>query len=882
MPITTTMRRTLDVGERHRAPASALDGNLSRVVDGSLAGAILIVPWCMGGRHPIGELFLVAFALAASLAWIGRQWLSAGALGWNRSPADAIFPAAVLLVLIQLTPLPTSVFEVLSPHSPARLPLWMTGEGPAGLGIWNQVSMTPQATRTALVLLLAYGLLFLTGVQRIARLEDVERVLRWVALSVTLMAGFGLVQYLTDNGKFLWVYQHPFRYTGAAATGMYINKNHFAHLLALGVGPLVWCLARDFGAPKSELERLAQRVRPWRKAVVALGLAVVVFAGLMSLSRGGVAMIALAGAVSGAAMYRAGLLGWKSLGSMAGIVLLVGFSLAIHGHRQVTERLDDYAALSLEALDTDGGRRAIWQADAVALKDYFVFGSGVGSHREVYPMHLAEPFETEFTHAENGYLQIALECGIPGIALLLIALANIGAWCAGPLRDPRSQRLFACAAAVTASLLVSAVHSLVDFVWYVPSCMTIALVLAACAVRLWQLNRPDRAPAPWRLPRAAPLAACGLIAIAGAWIVRDRTVAAIAAPHWDAYLRFALTPEAKAGHVKPDLRVIEHLRQVTAWTPGDARAHLALAEACLQHFELVQALSANAMPLGQIRDAALASKFESREALDAWLARAIGENRQFLDLALWHTRRALASCPLQGQAYVYLAELCFLNGSNDMLKPALIDQALRVRPYSGSVLMSAGSEAALAEDLPRALEYWRRAFRTGPIAQRQFIEMWAQMQLPVEIILSEFDPDLPAVRLMQACYAARAQDEQVRTLLTFRARKCEQAAQAMLGAQAAPLWLELHNVYRELKRPQPAIEALRQAATLTPNDFATRHLLAVSLFEQRQFAESEQHLRWCLERRVEDQQLRELLANAVKGRIGGERVSASHDQVRWQ
>ncbi len=481
MQIETSIRRRLDNGERHRAPPSALDGHLSRVVDGSLAGAILIVPWCLGGRHPLGELVLVLFALGASLAWIGRQWLSSGAMGWTRSPADVIFPAAVLLALIQLAPLPATVFEVLSPHSPTRLPLWMTGDGPAGLGIWNQISMTPQATRSAIVLLLAYGLLFVTTVQRIARLDDVERLLRWVALSVTLMAGFGLVQYLTDNGKFLWLYQHPFRYTGAAATGMYINKNHFAHLLALGMGPLMWCLARDFAPPNSELERLAQRVRPWRKSIVALGVAIVVFAGLMSLSRGGVAMIVLAGAVSGAAMVRAGLLGWKSLGSMAGIVLLVGTALAIHGHRNVAERLDDYAAGSLDELDTDGGRRAIWHADALAFGDYFVFGSGVGSHREVYPMHLSQPYETEFTHAENGYLQLGLECGIPGIALLLLALVKLGACCAGTLRAARSQRMFACAAAVSASLLASVLHSLVDFVWYIPSCMAISLVLAACA-----------------------------------------------------------------------------------------------------------------------------------------------------------------------------------------------------------------------------------------------------------------------------------------------------------------------------------------------------------------------------------------------------------------
>ena len=284
-------------------------------------------------------------------------------------------------------------------------------------------------------------------------------------------------------------------------------------------------------------------------------------------------------------------------------------------------------------------------------------------------------------------------------------------------------------------------------------------------LRLWHLNRPDIASEPISLPRLAPLVACGLIALAGVWMIRDSSAALVAAPHWDAYLRFALKPEAKAGHAKPDLPVIEHLRQVTAWTPGDARAHLALAEACLQHFERVQAESANAMPLGQIRDAALASRFESRPALDAWLAAPSARTVSFSTWRCGTPGRTLLSCPLEGQAYIYLAELCFLNGSDDRLKPALIDQALRVRPHTGSVLMSAGSDAALAGDLPRALEFWRRALRAGPVAQRQFMEMWAGMQLPVEVVLNEFDPDLSAARLMQAIYAQRGQDEQVRNAI---------------------------------------------------------------------------------------------------------------------
>ena len=30
-------------------------------------------------------------------------------------------------------------------------------------------------------------------------------------MAVVVQAVFGIVQYLTANGKFVWIYQHPFR-----------------------------------------------------------------------------------------------------------------------------------------------------------------------------------------------------------------------------------------------------------------------------------------------------------------------------------------------------------------------------------------------------------------------------------------------------------------------------------------------------------------------------------------------------------------------------------------------------------------------------------------------------------------------------------------------
>ena len=88
-----------------------------------------------------------------------------------------------------------------------------------------------------------------------------------------------------------------------------------------------------------------------------------------------------------------------------------------------------------------------------------------------------------------------------------------------------------------------------------------------------------------------------------------------------------------------------------------------LAAGYLRRFQRQQRGSQNPMDLSQIRDAAVASEFPSRAALDQWLARAVGPHRALLDKALYHTGRALQLCPLQGQGYLYLADLCFLQGS---------------------------------------------------------------------------------------------------------------------------------------------------------------------------------------------------------------------------
>src|SRR4030042_1851676 len=80
---------------------------------------------------------------------------------WRSSSAELLLVAGVALLLVQMAPLSQAMLTRLSPQAARILPLWNAeGDPSTGLGTWSCISLTPGATRSALSLFLAYGLLF--------------------------------------------------------------------------------------------------------------------------------------------------------------------------------------------------------------------------------------------------------------------------------------------------------------------------------------------------------------------------------------------------------------------------------------------------------------------------------------------------------------------------------------------------------------------------------------------------------------------------------------------------------------------------------------------------------------------------------------------------
>jgi len=481
----------MDLGAR-AAPAA-----LVRLVDAGLAACVFIVPLLMGGRHPLGKLVLAGLAAMIAAAWLVHQALRRQPT-WRHSPAEILLGLGVLVVLAQLAPLPRPLLGWVSPRLVTLLPLWSGQPATAaGLGTWSCVSLAPAETRSGLVLLLAYAMLFLVTVQRLGRREDVERLLRWIALSAAMLAAFGLGQFVAGNGKFFWVYEHPFTTPPGAVKASFSNRNHFAHFMALGTGPLLWWLyeRHRHGSSHSGGHGDGAMARGGLWAGPEILLAVVFFAGLLSLSRGGAVAICLAAAVTVGVYWRIGALRTWSLVGLGGAVLLLVAMLAIHGYDRVSRRLSDLAAGSLDAIDSTQSRRGLWAAVAQGTAEFPILGTGLGTHREVYRLYYDRRHDVEFDHAENGYLQVGMELGVPGLALTLAGMGMLAYWAIAGIRRAKDRRLRMCLGAVLGGLAASAAHSAVDFVWYVPACTAVKAIHAA-------LPFPRRPP--WPAPCASP------------------------------------------------------------------------------------------------------------------------------------------------------------------------------------------------------------------------------------------------------------------------------------------------------------------------------------------------------------------------------------------
>jgi O-antigen ligase len=222
---------------------------------------------------------------------------------------------------------------------------------------------------------------------------------------------------------------------------------------------------------------------------------------MLSLSRGGMIAAGLACSICLATLWKSG----RVESSLAGAVLALGCISIVgvigFGGDGVEDRIGQLASADADEIDRLNARRSIWKADIAAIKAFPVTGTGVGSHRFVYPVYMEDLARfpgVSFSHAESSYIHLAMETGLCGVGLLiaglLILLSRFGIYI---VRENHTGRI-AALAAVSGSLAGGTVHAVVDFIWYAPAIVVSTIVLGTIGLRICSGFRPNQG---LRIPR---------------------------------------------------------------------------------------------------------------------------------------------------------------------------------------------------------------------------------------------------------------------------------------------------------------------------------------------------------------------------------------------
>lgn len=321
----------------------------------------------------------------------------------NGGPAPAFFLALILGVavvpLIQLIPLPPGVTTALPGRDSAELALQVTGIA----GGWAPLSITPDFTWRAFLALIPPLAMALAAVAVQARFAPllIRVMLATAAASIIL----GIAQFVTGSDVL-----YPWETTGrGSVSGLFANRNHLA-TLCLATLPFAAVLAGG-AFRQQERGRAADGPLFWL-CLAYIGLAVLAHGAI--LSRAGILLV---GPVLAASLLAVWIASGRSrpgpvLLAVAGAGAAAVVALAVLGIDPILARFD-------QDIGADARLQA-WPIITEAAQAWLPLGSGLGSFDTVF--RSVEPVSTLgplfFNQAHNDFLELWLETGWPGVALM--------------------------------------------------------------------------------------------------------------------------------------------------------------------------------------------------------------------------------------------------------------------------------------------------------------------------------------------------------------------------------------------------------------------------------------------------------------------------------
>ncbi len=411
---------------------------LGQVSAALLAASVLAAPLLAGGVHrPTATAVLMGVGLALLCGAAGEslrgRWL-----------AGARFSHFFLLMLaipaLQLVPLPAAVRSLLDPAGSALL-----ANAPQGTPAAWPLSLDPPATRRELGTAGATLAVFLLAFAQATGRQRHRLLAKAVAVAGVLAVASGIAHRLFGISGLYGVLGD----TGGVLPGPMVNPNHSAELYEIAA----------FSALALALGAAAEARIAWAAAAVvsaAGALATLSRGSLLALMAGAVAFALLRGRAQGdptgvpspSRVWRGLAAALLAVGAVAALALALGAAPILDeiAHTEVRGKAD---------------KPAIWK-DSLPLVANHPAGVGRHGYDRVYPAYKTLPQNMRFNFVENAPLQLLIDTGVAGFAILA---AGLGLWIFQMRRRRRGDDV---EAALIAALIAVLVHNLVDFGLEVP------------------------------------------------------------------------------------------------------------------------------------------------------------------------------------------------------------------------------------------------------------------------------------------------------------------------------------------------------------------------------------------------------------------------------
>ncbi len=802
-------------GGRRNAADLPRAGLAQSVAAWLLAAVAVVTPWWFGGVEATVQRAVCAVLALCALAWWLDILFVPGRL--VRLPV-ALVPLlfAVLLGIAQLVPLPREWVARLSPtafalRSDAEAVVSHLGGASRA---WIPLSLDPAATQHDAAMLVAATVAFLVASAVFVRIGSARAL--WTALAVNgaFLSVFGIVQQVTFNGKLYWTVRPA--YGSTTPFGPYVNHNNAAgYLLICLAAPLAVWLSANSGPDGAIGAKRRLADGPSWPSFVAL---VCLLAGVVcSLSRGAWVALVVASGVTG-------IVAWKTaserprllprLGIVAVVVSAVILGLGLW--EPIQQRFSPW----LRDRPLEDARLEHWSRVWPAVPTFAWTGSGLGTYRHAYRLFDRRPDQEWFYHAENQYLEAAVEAGIAGPVLLLATIVLVLVAGFRLLRQPPT-RPFGLTAVF--AVIAQAVHALFDFGPYLAANLFALAVVSGATVGL--AAALDRQPGSLQRDRF------------GRWIafvpIRSGRLSLVAVAAVFLQMLFPL----QQLHTQVQL---DHSRRELLRLTGDRTTSPEDLEAALYRASRTLELRPADVPLRQtvargwielFRRRALSAFLDDQSpAVDEKLWRssdpltlavaAITYARQqrtdalnalrndpvvaeTLPAAFQHFLAVQQACPLKAEAHIRLAELAFL--VDDPRNVAVFTRPLeRFGDDRPEILFRAGLLTFEAGRTDASLAFWRRSlagsdrFETAILDRAEGIVDW-------ETLLARVLPDSPE-RLVHLAQTRLSDPSQaaVRRLVLQRVRRLLDARPLAPARRA-----ELERALRHLDSPVGEIPARR-------------------------------------------------------------------------